>query len=467
MDMELLFGFLILAGLAWMVYFCIKGGNMMFGILLVSLWWLFVSFIGYHAGISSSAFLEANKGQVDKSFLQVITDIYSQGILNYGPNLMTVLFGAWFGSVLMETGVAAALIRRAVELGGDRPAVSACLLTIVVAAVFTSVFGIGAVIAIGVIVLPILLSLGISKLTACISYLFSVGAGLFVNATLTTGSLGLFARDASGEQIYFFGDYVVQFGWIGLVIALVFTLVLTFVLVSREQKTHAWAAPVDGGSLGEEEKFVPGYALITPVLPALALIVPTLITKGKVNLPIIPVFTLIAFLVFALCRRLTSLKESGSLLSKTFSAGLIDSAALIGFLSFLNVMPSILGYAGPYLSNLLRPIIPESNLVLAIIIAVLAPLALFRGPLTIFGAGGAVMMIIYAMGHTTYNFLFPLMWITSMTMNLMACITQSYVAWAVGYTKLEPIDYLKKSGPFAWILAILLIAACYLVLGRA
>jgi hypothetical protein len=76
------------------------------------------------------------------------------------------------------------------------------------------------------------------------------------------------------------------------------------------------------------------------------------------------------------------------------------------------------------------------------------------------------MMIIYAAGHTTYHFLFPLIWITSRTMNLMACITQSYVAWAVGYTKLEPIEYLKRSAPLAWILTVPLVAALYFVLGR-
>jgi hypothetical protein len=39
------------------------------------------------------------------------------------------------------------------------------------------------------------------------------------------------------------------------------------------------------------------------------------------------------------------------------------------------------------------------------------------------------------------------------------------VAWAVGYTKLEPNTYLKRSIPFAWILNTLLLIAVYLVLG--
>jgi hypothetical protein len=464
MFMELMFGALILLCLGFMVFFCMRGGNMMFGILFVSIFWVFFAYIGYHSGLSSAAFIAANEAQAKKPPLQVIIDIYNNGIQNYGSNLMNVLFGAWFGAVLMETGVAAALIRRAVELGGDRPAVSASLLVIVVAAVFTSVFGIGAVIAIGVIVLPILLSLGISKQTATISYLFSVGAGLFVNATLTNGTLGIYAQE-NGRQVYFFEEYVTQFGWIGLVIALIFALIITFVLVKKEQKSHAWAAAA-GGSLDDEEKHVPGIALVTPVLPALVIILATLLSKGKLSLPVIPVFIVISFLVFAICGRLTSLKAAGDILAKTFYNAVVDSAALIGFLAFLNVVPTALSYAGPFLSVLLNPVIPNTSLLLAIVIAVLAPLALFRGPLTLFGAGGAVMIIIYSSGHFSYNFLFPLMWMPSMTMNLMACITQSYVAWVVGYAKLEPNSYLKRSIPFAWILNTLLIIAVYLVLGN-
>ena len=56
-------------------------------------------------------------------------------------------------------GTALGVIRSAVELAGDRPMVSAMTVTLVTALLFTSMYGVGAAIAIGVIVL-LLVSLG-------------------------------------------------------------------------------------------------------------------------------------------------------------------------------------------------------------------------------------------------------------------------------------------------------------------
>lgn len=51
----------------------------------------------------------------------------------------------------MRTGIASSLIRTTTELGGDKPWLTCILICIVTTAIFSSVFGAGAVIAIGVI----------------------------------------------------------------------------------------------------------------------------------------------------------------------------------------------------------------------------------------------------------------------------------------------------------------------------
>ena len=81
----------------------------------------------------------------------------------------------------METGIASTLIRKTVELGGDRPIITVALLNIVTAIIFTAMTGAGPVIAIGVIVLPILMSLGVPKAIAMFSFMESVAAGIYLN----------------------------------------------------------------------------------------------------------------------------------------------------------------------------------------------------------------------------------------------------------------------------------------------
>lgn len=77
------------------------------------------------------------------------------------------------------------LIRKAVELGGDKPVIICVLLSTVTTAIFSTLFGAGAVVAIGVIILPILMSLGIPKTLSIGSFMMSVGAGMYLNPILT------------------------------------------------------------------------------------------------------------------------------------------------------------------------------------------------------------------------------------------------------------------------------------------
>ena len=59
--------------------------------------------------------------------------------------------------------------------------VTIALLNIVTALIFTAMTGAGPVIAIGVIVLPILMSLGVPKAIAMFSFMGSVAAGIYLN----------------------------------------------------------------------------------------------------------------------------------------------------------------------------------------------------------------------------------------------------------------------------------------------
>ena len=67
-------------------------------------------------------------GITDISVVDAITKVFQSGPEGWGSVLVNVVFGAWFGRVLLQTGIADALIRKAVELGGDKPVII-CVLT--------------------------------------------------------------------------------------------------------------------------------------------------------------------------------------------------------------------------------------------------------------------------------------------------------------------------------------------------
>src|ERR1700710_575099 len=103
------------------------------------------------------------------------------GAVQYASAVIIIVFGAWFAQVLIQTGIAESVIRSAVELAGDRPLATAMTITLVTALLFTSMYGVGAAIAIGVIALPIMMSQGIPPYVAAPVFTMGIGAGTFIN----------------------------------------------------------------------------------------------------------------------------------------------------------------------------------------------------------------------------------------------------------------------------------------------
>ena len=136
---------------------------------------------------------------------------------------------------------------------------------------------------------------------------------------------------------------------------------------------------------------------------------------------------------------------------KTLYDGVADSGLLIGMLYGVNIFQAAAKEVAPILQNLLGGLIPQSPLVLLVLFCILAPLALFRGPLMIWGSGIALASILQAMGIFTEPYLFMLFLVPPVSIVASACPTQSWTMWALSYSKLEPKTYIKTNLPWGWI----------------
>ena len=159
----------------------------------------------------------------------VNTTIFNDGPQGFGATAVNIIFGSWFGRILVETGIARTIIRKAVELGGDKPAVTTILLALVTSLIFTTAYGVGAVVAIGVIVFPILLSLGIPKPLAAATFTMSVGCGLYFNSSLLTQAAGTMV--VNDQQYGFEGWY--SFALVAFIIHFI-SIVLMVLFATRK-----------------------------------------------------------------------------------------------------------------------------------------------------------------------------------------------------------------------------------------
>ncbi len=446
--MELIIGILLLISFFGLVIFAVKGGNMALGVIIMATLWMGLAILGHFT--SSSAFLTANPTAGELTVMSAINAVFNDAFLNNGPNTVLFFFGAFFGRILMDTGIAPALIRKTVELGGDRPVVTTTLLTIVVAGIFTSMFGTGAVIAMGVIVLPILLSLGISKRIALTSFMLAIGAGLYMNA-LPFAQYQIYYAD--GASYLFNGEYL-KFGITAIIVQLAVAIGYIVLVSSRKKsKVTAWAAPT---AAPNDTKNVPGIALITPFLPVIMVVL--------FNLSVIFAFLVSALFALIVCGKLTGFNEASRVITKNFADGVIDTAPLLCFMMFIQAFNKAASLCVPYFNAALGGIIPKSALLICIIFAICAPLGLFRGPLTLAGSGAAMLGILSGLGYSTV-ILYPLFYAPTMTMNISCCITQSWIVWGLNYTKNDTKEYMGHSIPCGWIICIILSIATFVFYG--
>lgn len=446
--METVIGILLLISFVGLVVYAIKGGNMALGVIIMATLWAGLAVIGHFT--ASAEFLANNEVAGNLTIMDTLTTVYDNAFTNNGANTVLFFFGAFFGRILLDTGIAPALIRKTVELGGDRPVVTTILLTLVVAGIFTSMFGTGAVIAMGVIVLPILLSLGIDKRVALTSFMLAIGAGLYLNA-LPFAQYQIYYAD--GASYLFTGPYL-KFGITALCVQLIVTIVyVIFVSARNKKKVTAWAAPA---ATPADTKHVPGIALITPFLPVLMVII--------LELPICFAFLISALFALIVCGKLTSFTETARIITKNFADGVIDTAPLLCFMMFIQAFNKAAGLCVPYFNAVLGGVIPKSALLICVLFAVFAPLGLFRGPLTLAGSGAAMLGILSGLGFSTI-LLYPLFYAPTITMNISCCITQSWIIWGLNYTKNDTKEYMTNSIPCGWIICIILSAFTFFYYG--
>jgi hypothetical protein len=183
-----------------------------------------------------------------------LAGIVALGSVKLAPVFVTVIFGALLSRVTLSTGIAETIVNYAAEFGGDNPPLLALALCAAVALLFTSLTGLGAIIMIGSIVLPIMLTIGVSRRTAATLFMLAFALGFIFNISQWKFYTATFGVTQSQLQPYAYA-----------LAAIDLAALLVFAVVSfRADRGYAtWA--LEGEPVARRR--VPPWALITPVLP--------------------------------------------------------------------------------------------------------------------------------------------------------------------------------------------------------
>ncbi|MDR7867779.1 MAG: hypothetical protein RIN56_13275 [Sporomusaceae bacterium] len=407
---------LLLAVYVGLVIFAMRGGNLIFGFIVSALAWAVI-------------------GQVP--YMVTITDVIQKGAESYGPTAIVVIFGSWFGRMLVETGIAGSLIRRAVELGGDKPLVTTVLVALVTTFIFTSTFGVGAVIAIGVIALPVLLSIGVPERVAVPAFTMSIGAAMYINQVLFKQIVMFFPANS----VPFNGPYF-TFGVTAMAISILIIVLMLIFNLSLRKPAKAWAVT----SPQVNVTHVPFFAYIVPAVPVIMAV--------AFNWPPLPGMILAILLTLVTTNKLLPWNNAQSILLRSLKDGTTDVALLLGMLFMLAMFGAAAGKVAGIFKAVLGPFIPTDPWTVAVAFGVLAPLGLFRGPLMAWGAGSATIAILVGMNLFPPALLLPLVYVPTISMAIAMCPTQSWNLWAISYSKLAITEHLKTGVAWAWLTVI-------------
>jgi hypothetical protein len=302
-----------------------------------------------------------------------IADVIVRGAVQLAPVYATVIFGALLSRVVLATGIAETIVTYAAEFGGDRPLVLALILCAAVALLFTSVTGLGAIIMIGTIVLPVMMTVGVPRVTAATLFLLAFGLGYILNIAQWTFYRQTFGVDQSQLQNYIFALFAID------------ALVLILFAIVRGRSTRDYATFAVAGT--PPRKRVAPWALLTPVLP--------LVLYAGFHID-----ALVAFLIAALYGVLvTRPREIAATLSAAWIRGVEDVAPAVILMMGIGML--LVAVKTPAVQDAVTPVIallaPRTPLAYVVAFGLLSPLALYRGPLNPFGVGIGVYTVLAAL----------------------------------------------------------------------
>jgi len=489
-----------------------------------------------------------------------------QNILEDGADpvihaLMATIFGGILALFIKNQGIATVFVRYAAELGGDRPIAVAISIMLATSVLFMTLGGLGAVIMVGTIILPIMLSLGIAPQTAAGVMLIGISMG----GCLNIGNWQLYISLLKVSIVQ-----VQQFALVMAALHFVVGLIFCVWSLRRSQLRRFWPAPGEISSSGSTPP-VRRLALLTPVIPLILVLVPSLLDIAQAEFnwstqfdlprwPIVPAFiagllfalltanaegeialislmilffniwiyakmapaslqihtgpdtpilnaiiggtaAIILFVVWEILAWIDVIRKNRSrrwrlALLTPLAALLVHhilhwqplSGFFIGALlalvvtarrdtvqtftksvleSFESVAPAVMLIIGigmllnsvnhPNIKDALQPFLkamsPPNGLLFVVIFTLLAPLALYRGPLNLWGMGTGIAAILLATGAMTAEAIMAML-ISVGAMQGVCDPTNTANVWIANFTRVNAVDILKRMIVYIWPMVI-------------
>lgn len=361
----------------------------------------------------------------DSEKFTIVKDVLEAGSMRMSTAISGLVFGAIFGKVLSKVGITETIIKKAAELAGDKALPIALVFLAVCSVIFAASNGLGMVILVGTIIIPIMISAGLSPMISGIILLLSSAIGVTFSVNTLAVYLDVLKLDL---------DVVTGYSWmVGLPLIIVSVIMIIYYIQFQGKTSKAWAMPNNARN-GQQVRAI---ALISPIVPV------ALVFAFKVPL----IASILIGIVVALV--LSTPKNPIHVVSSAFVEGIQDVAGAMGLMIGIGMLLNAV--MSSEVSAILQPAIslaiPKNQLMFVLIFGLLSPLAIYRGPLNVWGLGSGIISLLVASGMNPVAAMVAL----RLDSNVQAVCdpTNSHNVWIADFTKTDVNEILKKT--ILWI----------------
>lgn len=360
------------------------------------------------------------------------------GAIKLAANIMLAMFGSWLGQVMNATGITKTMIKKGAELGGDKTLVVQIILLTISALLFTTISGLGGTIMVGSIVLPILMAVGVEKVSAAITLLMAKGVGATMSQADNSGFAAIVG--AEFETVYHYG---LMLGAIFYVAG----IVLVCIRHKKYGKKFAFSAPAtqeaEEDSAFRVKGFMGALAMLTPIIP--------IILVAVLKFPVIPAMLIGIFWALITTCYKAGWSKTMNMLTKTLYDGINNYAPAMALMVAIGMLMNGVNNAqvADCLAPFMKAIVPQSPFAVAIFFALLAPLCLYRGPFNLYGMGAGIAALLVGLGLMT-----PITamvgFVTVAVMQQSSCPTNTQNVWTSSFVGEEPSKVTLSMMPVVW-----------------
>jgi hypothetical protein len=432
------------------------------------------------------------------SINDTIQYVIGNGALRLHNAYTIVLFGSMLSALVQKTGIVESFVRVGAELAGDNPFIVALIMLVITTLLFTTLTGLGAIIMVATIVLPIMSSIGFAPISVAGIFLFGISMGGILNAANWAVYIDIMELSLNEIRpfalIMFALTFIVSISYIAIqsyksgqelnfkkiskYLVITILAIILFILVYNNLGNKATNIRFALSGVGYAIKITIGTAII--FLYLLSMLRCVILKNTSVNkiywsayfTPLIPLILILVFsmdfiaaFICGLVYGFISTYKKGSLntlVQSMFQGASIVMPAVILMFGIGMLLNAIIGpgeaWTGSWpVLNLLQPVImkivPEDPLLYILIFGFAAPLALYRGPLNVWGMGYGLAAILIAGGINAGAVMGLLMAVGQV--QGISDPTNTHNVWIANEVKQNVQKILWNTLPYTWIIAFL------------